>query len=129
MFEVAVFDIVVIEKISKYKVLSVLVKSAYQIKPRKCYYRKLQVDEFWTSKPVLLGFGFAIGFLALLFLAIANEPDYMPSQQKSAMQHDMSHPSNNTATTSVTSEQHAQIQTEAQAMGMTEQQHIHMHKD
>lgn len=88
-----------------------------------------QNDRFWTSKPVLLGFGFAIGFLALLFLAIANEPDYMPSQQKGAMQHNMSHPSNNTATTSVTSEQHAQIQTEAQAMGMTEQQHIHMHKD
>ena len=88
-----------------------------------------QNDRFWTSKPVLLGFGFAIGFLALLFLAIANEPDYMPSKQKGGMQHDMSHSSNSTDMTSMTPEQHAHMQKDAQAMGMTEQQHIQMKKD
>ena len=44
----SVADIVVIEKVSKYKVLSVLVNSNYQIRPKRRYYRKLQVDEFWT---------------------------------------------------------------------------------
>lgn len=44
----SIADIVVIEKVSKYKVLSVLVKSEHQIKPKKRYYRRLQVDEFWT---------------------------------------------------------------------------------
>lgn len=44
----SVADIVVIEKVSKYKVLSVLVNSNHDIKPKQRYYRKLQVDEFWT---------------------------------------------------------------------------------
>ena len=44
----SVADIVVIEKVSKYKVLSVLVNSNYEIKPKRRYYRKLQVDDFWT---------------------------------------------------------------------------------
>ena len=44
----SIADIVAIEKVSKYKVLSVLVQSEYQIKPKKRYYRRLQVDEFWT---------------------------------------------------------------------------------
>lgn len=44
----SIADIVVIEKVSKYKVLSVLVKSEHQIKSKKRYYRRLQVDEFWT---------------------------------------------------------------------------------
>ena len=44
----SIADIVVIEKVSKYKVLSVLVKSAHQIKPKKRYYRRIQVDEFRT---------------------------------------------------------------------------------
>ena len=42
----SVADIVVIEKVSKYKVLSVLVDSNHYIKPKQRYYRKLQVDEF-----------------------------------------------------------------------------------
>lgn len=44
----SIADIVVIEKVSKYKILNVLVKSAHQIKPKKRYYRRMQVDEFWT---------------------------------------------------------------------------------
>ena len=44
----SIADIVVIEKVSKYKVLSVLVNSNHDIKPKQRYYRKLQVDEFWT---------------------------------------------------------------------------------
>lgn len=44
----SIADIVVIEQISKYKVLNVLVKSNHQIKPKQRYYHKLQVDEFWT---------------------------------------------------------------------------------
>ena len=44
----SIADIVVIEKVSKYKVLSVLVNSNYEIRPKRRYYRKLQVDEFWT---------------------------------------------------------------------------------
>lgn len=39
-------DIVVIEQISKYKVLNVLVTSDLQIKPKQRYYQELQVDEF-----------------------------------------------------------------------------------
>lgn len=44
----SVADIVVIEQVSKYKVLNVLVHSNHQIKPKQRYYRQLQVDEFWT---------------------------------------------------------------------------------
>ena len=44
----SIADIVVIEKVSKYKVLNVLVNSHHEIKPKQSYYRKLQVDEFWT---------------------------------------------------------------------------------
>ena len=44
----SIADIVAIEKVSKYKVLSVLVQSDYQIKPKRRYYRRLQVYEFWT---------------------------------------------------------------------------------
>ena len=44
----SIADIVAIEKVSKYKVLNVLVQSDYQIKPKRRYYRRLQVDEFWT---------------------------------------------------------------------------------
>jgi len=43
-----VADIVIIEKVSKYKILSVLVNSNHDIKPKQRYYLKLQVDEFWT---------------------------------------------------------------------------------
>ncbi|MDG6894321.1 IS1 family transposase [Volucribacter amazonae] len=44
----SIADVIVIEKISKYKVLEVLVQSKHQIKPKQKYYRKWQVDEFWT---------------------------------------------------------------------------------
>lgn len=44
----SIADIVVIEKVSKCKVLSVLVKSEHQIETKRRYYRRLQVDEFWT---------------------------------------------------------------------------------
>ncbi len=44
----SIADIVVIEQVSKYKVLNVLVKSNHQIKPKQHYYNKLQVDEFWA---------------------------------------------------------------------------------
>ena len=44
----SIADIVVIEQVSKYKVLNVLVQSDLTIKPKQQYYRKLQVDEFWT---------------------------------------------------------------------------------
>jgi transposase-like protein len=38
----------VIEGISIVKVLSVLVKSCYSIKPKCTHYASLEVDEFWT---------------------------------------------------------------------------------
>ena len=44
----SIADVVVIEKVSKYKVLNVLVSANHKIKPKRRYYWKLQVDEFWT---------------------------------------------------------------------------------
>lgn len=44
----SIADIVVIEKISKYKVLDVIVHSNLTITPKQHYYRRLQIDEFWT---------------------------------------------------------------------------------
>jgi len=41
-------DIAEIEGISIRKVLSVLIKSAYVIKPSRTHYQQLEVDEFWT---------------------------------------------------------------------------------
>ncbi|MDR0393544.1 MAG: IS1 family transposase [Tannerella sp.] len=45
---IGVRDISVIEGISIVKVLSVLVKSCYVIKPKQQHYNSLEVDEFWT---------------------------------------------------------------------------------
>ncbi|SUO97256.1 Transposase and inactivated derivatives [Suttonella ornithocola] len=44
----SIADIMVIEKVSKYKVLNVLAKSNCEIKPTQNAYQKLQIDEFWT---------------------------------------------------------------------------------
>ena len=44
----SIADIVVIEKISKYKVLDVIAHSHLTITPKQDYYRRLQIDEFWT---------------------------------------------------------------------------------
>ena len=41
-------DIAVIAKISIGKVLSTISSSVYKISPKKHYYERLQVDEFWT---------------------------------------------------------------------------------
>ncbi|KAA6344612.1 hypothetical protein EZS27_007770 [termite gut metagenome] len=41
-------DIYQIQEVSIRKVLSVLVHSHYVNTPRKSYYEKLEVDEFWT---------------------------------------------------------------------------------
>jgi IS1 family transposase/transposase-like protein len=45
---VGIRDVAEIEDISISKVLSVLVKSNYKIKPKQVHYDKLEVDEFWT---------------------------------------------------------------------------------
>lgn len=44
----SIADIVVIEKVSKYKVLDVIVRTDLLITPQQKYYPQLQVDEFWT---------------------------------------------------------------------------------
>lgn len=44
----SIADIMVIEQVSKAKVLSVLTSSNHQIKPRNKHYGTLEVDEFWT---------------------------------------------------------------------------------
>ena len=44
----SIADIMVIEQVSKAKVLSVLTSSNHQIKPRDKHYDTLEVDEFWT---------------------------------------------------------------------------------
>jgi len=41
-------DIADIEKISVKKVLAILMATNHQIKPKKKYYDKLEIDEFWT---------------------------------------------------------------------------------
>lgn len=84
------------------------------------------VDRFWTSKPVLFGLAFAIAFLGILYLAIANEPDYMPANKKGGMTHDMTQMNHDNVATSMTPDQQAKLKQEAQAMGMTEQEHLHM---
>ncbi|MDR2410570.1 MAG: IS1 family transposase [Bacteroidales bacterium] len=45
---IGVRDITVIEGVSIVKVLSVLAKSCYVIKPKRRHYTSLEVDEFWT---------------------------------------------------------------------------------
>ena len=45
---VGVRDVSVIEKISIKKVLSVLLKSVYVLKPKQSHYESFEVDEFWT---------------------------------------------------------------------------------
>jgi transposase-like protein len=45
---IGIRDISVIEGISIVKVLSVLIKSHYVIKPKQHHYTSLEVDEFWT---------------------------------------------------------------------------------
>ncbi|STZ07608.1 Transposase and inactivated derivatives [Moraxella caprae] len=44
----SIADIVVIEQVSKAKVLSVLTNSNHKIKPKQQHYDTLEVDEFWT---------------------------------------------------------------------------------
>lgn len=44
----SIADIVVIEQVSKEKVLSVLLSSKHQIKPKRKHYNRLEIDEFWT---------------------------------------------------------------------------------
>lgn len=44
----SIADIVVIEQVSKEKVLSVLLSSKHQIKPKRKNYNHLEIDEFWT---------------------------------------------------------------------------------
>ncbi|UYZ69590.1 hypothetical protein LP090_07025 [Moraxella bovis] len=41
-------DIVILEQVSKGKVLSVRANSNHQIKPRQKHYNTLKIDEFWT---------------------------------------------------------------------------------
>jgi transposase-like protein len=45
---IGIRDISIIESISIAKVLSVLVKSHYIIKPQRLHYTSFEVDEFWT---------------------------------------------------------------------------------
>ncbi|KAA6352004.1 hypothetical protein EZS27_000656 [termite gut metagenome] len=45
---IGIRDISEIQEVSIRKVLSVLVNSHYAITPRKSYYERLEVDEFWT---------------------------------------------------------------------------------
>jgi transposase-like protein len=45
---IGIRDISVIEGISIAKVLSVLAKSCYSIKPKQHHYSSLEVDELWT---------------------------------------------------------------------------------
>jgi transposase-like protein len=47
--DIGIRDISVIEGISITKVLSVLAKSCYSIKPKCSHYASLEVTEFWTS--------------------------------------------------------------------------------
>ncbi|KAA6336032.1 hypothetical protein EZS27_015786 [termite gut metagenome] len=45
---IGIRDISAIQEVSIRKVLSVPVNSHYAITPRKSYYERLEVDEFWT---------------------------------------------------------------------------------
>jgi transposase-like protein len=45
---IGIRDISEIQEVSIRKVLSVLVNSHYAITPRKSYYKRLEVDDFWT---------------------------------------------------------------------------------
>ena len=45
---IGIRDVSVIEEISIRKVLSVLSKSVYVLKPKQSHYESLEVDEFWT---------------------------------------------------------------------------------
>lgn len=44
----SIVDIMILEEVSKGKVLSVLANSNHQIKPRQKHYNTLEIDEFWT---------------------------------------------------------------------------------
>ena len=80
----------------------------------------------WRSPAVYIAVVLSCFFLGFFYLAITNEPDYMPSQTNPA--HKMNHASGQTAAEmGMTEEEHANMPAPTAAeMGMTEQEHANM---
>lgn len=61
---------------------------------------------FWRSKAVIFATIFSLLFLGLFYLAVSNEPDYMPSQKnKQHSMQNMDHSSNTQSDMKMTDEE------------------------
>jgi hypothetical protein len=86
----------------------------------------------WGWKSLIISAILSCFFLGFFYLAVTNEPDYMPSQNKPA--HNMHHSTGANATSSasgptaaemgMTEEEHANMS--AEQMGMTQEEHANM---
>lgn len=80
----------------------------------------------WRSPMVYVAVILSCFFLGFFYLAVTNEPDYMPSQDPKGA-HQMNHGSGKTAAEmGMTEEEHANMT--AEQMGMTDQEHAEMDK-
>lgn len=78
----------------------------------------------WRSPWVYVAVILSCFFLGFFYLAVTNEPDYMPSQNNKGG-HSMNHGAGQTAAEmGMTEEEHANMS--AEEMGMTEEQHANM---
>ncbi|WP_196781662.1 hypothetical protein [Acinetobacter lanii] len=83
----------------------------------------------WRSPWVYVAVILSCLFLAFFYLAVTNEPDYMPSQD-AKNGHNMNHGSGQSAAEmGMTEEEHANMdQPTAAEMNMTEEEHANMDK-
>ena len=78
----------------------------------------------WRSPVVYIAIILSCFFLGFFYMAVTNEPDYMPSQNANSG-HNMHHGSNQTAAEmGMTEEEHANMS--AEEMGMSEEEHANM---
>ena len=83
---------------------------------------------FWGWKALIVAFILSIIFLAIFYLAMENDPDYMPSQQNKEQSHQQ-HAFKNAPTMSpeaIEAAQKQQAPATAEEHGMTEEQHANM---
>ena len=84
---------------------------------------------FWGWKALIVAFILSIAFLGIFYVAMENDPDYMPSQQNKGQSHQQ-HAFKNAPTMKQDAETAASAATEpsmsAEQHGMTAEQHANM---
>lgn len=77
---------------------------------------------FWGWKALIVAFILSIAFLGIFYLAMENDPDYMPSQQNKEQSHQQ-HAFKNAPTMKQNT---AEVQPTAAEHGMTAEEHANM---